>query len=220
MATDIDRLYRQGCASFRALVEDLDAEQHHARVPCTPDWDVHDVVAHVVGIAEDISSGRVDGAGTDPWTSAQVERGRDRPVAELLAAWEPLIPGVAATLAAFGERRPIVDVHAHEHDIRHALAVPEDRRSEIVAESIDWLPDQAPIGRALRIEWSDGGRQDQPGDGDQLVLRDVTPFEVFRSRLGRRTRGQVLDYDWSEDPSELLDTWFIFGPAAVDIGER
>ena len=37
--------------------------------------------------------------------------------------------------------------------------------------------------------------------------------------LGRRSRSQVERYDWSGDPSAVLDSWFLFGPAEHDIVE-
>jgi hypothetical protein len=59
-----------------------------------------------------------------------------------------------------------------------------------------------------------------PGDGESRSLSGVTRFEVVRSRLGRRSRSQVLDYDWSEPPTdELLTAWFMFGPSEIDIVE-
>jgi hypothetical protein len=49
----------------------------------------------------------------------------------------------------------------------------------------------------------------------------TTPFEVFRFRLGRRTRQQVADLDWTPVPDDaLLDSLFIFGPAAAPLVEE
>jgi hypothetical protein len=53
---------------------------------------------------------------------------------------------------------------------------------------------------------------------DSLVLR-ATAFEAFRLRMGRRSRAQVLAMDWSEDPSEVLDRLFVFGPTTTDLME-
>jgi hypothetical protein len=43
-------------------------------VPACPDWSVLRTVSHLVGSAEDIVSQNVQGAGTDAWTQAQVNR--------------------------------------------------------------------------------------------------------------------------------------------------
>ena len=219
---DIARLYTDACASFDELVRSLDGATYEVPVPCTPGWSVHDVVAHVAGSADDITSGRVEGAGGDNWTAAQVERCRDRSVGELLDAWRSLVPEVAGLLAAFDERRPPIDVHTHEHDVRQALGMPDHHDSEIVRIAADMLVGRLGTDRAVRVEWPDGGAAKHVplGDaGEALVLRGVTPFEVFRSRLGRRSRRQVAAYDWSADPGDVLDAWFSFGPAASDIDE-
>ncbi len=55
-----------------------------------------------------------------------------------------------------------------------------------------------------------------------VELRGATPFEVFRSKLGRRSRSQVESYDWVGDPAAVaaaLDSWFEFGPADQPIVE-
>jgi hypothetical protein len=98
--------------------------------------------------------------------------------------------------------RPPIDCHAHEHDIRHALGRPGDRDSDIIvsaaAEMLDNLREQG------------------------VELRGATPFEVFRSRLGRRSRSQLDDYDWVGAPDAVAavrDSWFAFGPAEQPIIE-
>ena len=55
-----------------------------------------------------------------------------------------------------------------------------------------------------------------------VELSGATPFEVFRSKLGRRSRSQVEAYDWIGEPAAVaavLDSWFEFGPAAQPIVE-
>jgi len=45
---------------------------------------------------------------------------------------------------------------------------------------------------------------------------------LFRSRLGRRSRGQARAYDWSgtdADTEAVIDGWFGFGPSLVPIVE-
>ena len=54
------------------------------------------------------------------------------------------------------------------------------------------------------------------------ILRSVTVFELFRSRLGRRSREQVRSCDWTgsdDDIDAVLDSWFIFGPSLLPIDE-
>ena len=69
----------------------------------------------------------------------------------------------------------------------------------------------------LIVEFVDGSIAGAVTDRDAVVLSDVTPFEIFRSCLGRRSRSQVEAYDWSGAPDRIatvIDEWFGFGPAA------
>ena len=55
-----------------------------------------------------------------------------------------------------------------------------------------------------------------------VVLRGVSVFELFRSRLGRRSREQVRDYDWTGSDADIdavLERWFNFGPSPLPIEE-
>jgi hypothetical protein len=50
----------------------------------------------------------------------------------------------------------------------------------------------------------------------------VSVFELFRSRLGRRSREQVRDYDWTGGDADIdvvLERWFNFGPSPLPIVE-
>jgi uncharacterized protein (TIGR03083 family) len=57
----------------------------------------------------------------------------------------------------------------------------------------------------------------EPGNSE-LTLRTCR-FEVFRWRLGRRSRAQLAALDWSGDPTPVLDHLVIFGPSDRDIIE-
>lgn len=74
------------------------------------------------------------------------------------------------------------------------------------------------------IEFVDGSTV-TTGDvtsGSTVTLRGATKFEVFRSRLGRRSRLQMRDADWvgtDADIDAVLDRWFSFGPSPSPIDE-
>lgn len=198
-APSIGELYLTAHRSFVALARTLSPDEWATPVPCCPSWRVRDVLSHVAGITDDLVHGRIDGVATDAWTAAQVERWRDTPVEVLLAQWETQAPEFAAALDALGESRPPVDCHSHEHDVRHAIGRPGSRDNPVVTFAV------ATISTV------------PPGPG---VVRGISGFELFRSRLGRRSRGQVRAYDWVEPPSdEVLDDWFLFGPSELDITE-
>jgi uncharacterized protein (TIGR03083 family) len=206
MSTDLGGMYR----SARLRISDLVGEDvADVDVPATPGWDVHDVVAHLTGVAQDAIGGNMDGAPGPAWTGAHVERGRGRAVADILASWAEAGPQLEAFLSSpQGEHASaaVVDVHCHEADLRAALGAPPVAPQEFV----DW------VGPVLRGSFDDAvARQ-----GLSPVEVAITPYELFRSRLGRRTRDEVRAYAWSSNPEPYLDTWFVFGPAERSIGER
>jgi uncharacterized protein (TIGR03083 family) len=217
--TPIARLYRDAHASMVALLESLAEDQWAAPVPCTPAWTVRDVLSHVAGVTDDIANGRIEGASTDPWTAAQVERWRDTEATALIAQWNGQIDAVADLIEQFGEVRPAIDCFNHEHDIRHALGRQPSMPPELVDVMIARF-EAAPVGPPVTIAFDDGTTATIDGEGDPLSLRGVTRYEFARSRLGRRTRDQVAGYDWSRPPGdEVLTDWFAFGPAELPIVE-
>ena len=56
-------------------------------------------------------------------------------------------------------------------------------------------------------------------DRSEQSQSTVCATEVFRWRMGRRSRGQLAALDWSGDPAPVLDHLVIFGPARADIIE-
>src|SRR5688572_4023231 len=111
---EIARLYLEGQQSFLALVEPLGPGGWSRRVPCTPDWTVRDLLSHQAGVCDDVLNGRIDGAGGDLWTQAQVERWRHADTAALIAQWREQAPQVANLFQQFSQVRPVFDINTHE----------------------------------------------------------------------------------------------------------
>src|SRR4051794_27054648 len=107
-------VYRESRERLCAFV--LDRADHAATpVPATPPWTVHDSLAHLTGVAEDVVAGRVPTGGpTAEWTGGHVERGRDLSVEELVEQWTKRAPAVEELL----DSRPMwpipLDVGGHE----------------------------------------------------------------------------------------------------------
>ncbi|MEX0847104.1 MAG: maleylpyruvate isomerase N-terminal domain-containing protein [Ilumatobacteraceae bacterium] len=199
--------YRAARERITAVVND---EVGGVSVPATPDWDVHDVVAHLAGIAEDARTGNMAGVTTDPWTAAQVERGRSKTVAALVAQWSADAPGVEWFLStpegAEGSWRAVLDIHTHEADILNAL----DHPVQLPVDFLAWVS-----GRLL------GSFHESVAAANLTPVRVVADdLDVFRGRLGRRTVDEVCSFGWSADPAAYLDLWFIFGRAEHSLGER
>ena len=217
-------LYRFAHASFHDLAVTLSPDEWSTPVPCTPAWTVRDVLSHVAGIPDDAFAGRMEGAPGEAWTAAQVQRNRHVRVDELLDRWEQQASGFADMIESMGESRPPFDLHSHEHDVRHALGRPGGRSNAIVETAGYGLASVGAVGVRLTVELDDG-RVVVSGDVDgnpAVVLRDVSVFELFRSRLGRRSHDQVRDYDWTGDDADIdavLERWFNFGPSPLPIAE-
>lgn len=198
-------MYRAARVRIGALVSD---EIGAVPVPATPLWTVHDVVAHLAGVTEDVRTGNMEGVTTDPWTAAQVERGRSKTVAQLLAMWDEyafLIEGFLSSPDGASAFRAVLDIHTHEADLLNAL----DRPIDLPDEFLTWM---TPLLR-------DGFAEQVAAAGLPAVGVDASDLQWFRGRLGRRTADEVCGYGWSADPAPYLDHWFVFGRAERSLGE-
>ena len=140
--------YEDGLRRLVALLDGLSDRDLRTRVPACPLWSVHDLVAHLCGVAEDSTHGRFFAgaaqAWADPalaaqreaWTAGQVEarRGFDRHqlVAELERHGQALVRamrrGDTATtdVPAWMLGAPVTDLAAHLGDLYEALMLPDD----------------------------------------------------------------------------------------------
>ncbi|HYS34184.1 MAG TPA: maleylpyruvate isomerase N-terminal domain-containing protein [Pseudonocardiaceae bacterium] len=191
---------------------------HEVAVPACPGWSVQDVIVHLVAVAEDVLAGRLSAPPTDEWTAAQVAARRDQSMADVLAAWDDVGPRFQELISRVGMWPAFLDVLSHEHDVRGALGAPAGRdAAELVlaAENlISWL--RSPVPMTVRV----GARELRVGpDGDGSLELVTSPFEAFRFRMGRRSRGQLVAMEWVGDPAPVLDRLTIFGPARADVIE-
>jgi uncharacterized protein (TIGR03083 family) len=192
---DPQQIYREGRARVTELVRDLTPEELATPVPACPGWVVRDLLCHLVGLPSDVNAGRIDGAGTDPWTAAQLaaRTGCDRDT--LLAEWDREAPAFEAIIPMIEPPRPVFDIVVHEQDMRGALGVPGARDSagvrmlvDIALERLASEIDDAELP-ALEIAMEDEGRV--VGSGDVVDRWDVERFELFRSLAGRRSAAQI-----------------------------
>ena len=71
----MSQYYREGRERLSAFVRDH-LDEADTPVPATPGWTVHDVIAHLTGVAEDMVNGSVPKNGPTPeWTGGHVQRG-------------------------------------------------------------------------------------------------------------------------------------------------
>ena len=162
--TEVADHYRTARLRITELVLSLDDDELARAVPACPGWTVHDVVSHITGVTDDALSGRMDGVATDPWTAAQVERGRGVATADLLKRWTEQ----AAVFESFPlPPQAVIDLTTHEQDIRGAVDQPGARDTdevqfafELVAQrAVEVVPGLRLIGESLNVL----SRQGLPG---------------------------------------------------------
>jgi hypothetical protein len=83
--TDWGEVYRANIDAVTALAEGISTEELSRQVPATPDWTVHDVLAHLAGGPADALSGRMDGAPGPDWTERHVGERAAHTTAALVA---------------------------------------------------------------------------------------------------------------------------------------
>ncbi|MFM8973809.1 MAG: maleylpyruvate isomerase N-terminal domain-containing protein [Actinomycetota bacterium] len=163
-----------------ALVRERPESDGDRPVPHCPAWRVRDLVAHMVGGPEDILAGRLEGVATDAWTQAQVERHRGDTLAQLADAWEATIEPfdvVLPMIPAPVNSQLVLDAVTHEHDLRHALGVPDARDGGDVVVAIGWV-----------LHTADATA---PGMAERLLASGLDDFDLLRVSSGRRSREQI-----------------------------
>lgn len=212
----LETVYRTARTRVRGLAATLTDEQLRAQVPATPRWTVHELLAHLVGVAADAVSGRLDGVTTDEWTERHVGERRPNSIAELMAEWDRIGPAAQDTLTDDQIRGPnlAVDLICHEADLREALGLCRIDRDH-------WQPFldvmMLRLGRELRHMTSlvirdEHGRQWSCGSGMPVTLLRADGYELLRASYSRRSRRQIAAWQWSPAPVEdMVSAFGVFG---------
>jgi uncharacterized protein (TIGR03083 family) len=149
-------------------------------VPCTPEWTIQQLAAHLVGVPEDVLAGRMQGVASDAWTHAQVEMYGDLTLTELADLLESSAPKIDAIIHNFPQpiiSQFVMDAVTHEQDMRSALGVPGGRDSKAVEVGVGFFLNL--------IEVSD------PPLFMELTNTSASLWDVLRSLTGRRTVEQM-----------------------------
>jgi uncharacterized protein (TIGR03083 family) len=212
-APDYAEEYAAARARVRALLADSDHAAAATMVPACPDWTVHDLCAHLVGVPAALVARDNPPAGDNqPWVDRHVAERADRPLGELLDEWDavgPAFEGLMRKLPrAFGGL--VYDAVAHEHDLRGALGRPGDRDGAGVVASLDVmipmverdLAAHGPVPGTLRLRAGD--REWVVGGGEPTLSLTTTPFELMRLLGSRRSRAQIVAAPWDGDVEAFL----------------
>ncbi len=200
---EIITAYRGVQQRMSELARDMDEATADSPVPACPDWRVRDLLAHVVGVSVDVAAGTLEGAGSDPWTAAQVEARRGRSIDELLAEWEAGSDTFAEALGsidAFRAAQSVFDAATHEHDLRGALDQPGARNSDAFEIGWGWATDVLGQIRdgydAGAIELRTPSGTTVAGKGEPTATVSAERFELWRAMTGRRSPEQVAAWTW------------------------
>src|SRR5580698_4786305 len=137
-AFDLGEHYKLTRERISALVSQLDDAPAMA-VPACPNWSVHDVVAHLTGVVEDVMAGRLTGPPSNEQTAEQVQRRRDIATSAMLEEWSAMAPTFEGLLSQVRVWPGFLDVFAHEHDIRGAVGEVGDRNSHEMMAASEYL---------------------------------------------------------------------------------
>lgn len=211
----LDAIYRAARGRISTLATGLTPDQLRMPVPATPDWSVHEVLAHLAGGAADVLAQRLDGVPGDSWTARHVAERRDRPVAELLAEWEHASPAAESTLPErFTGPNLAADVICHEGDLREALGLARTDREhwQPFLDVLGYSPGRRlPATHTLLIS-DELGQQWRCGSGESVTELRADGYELLRGLFSRRSRGQIAGWDWSPEPcAQLVESLGVFG---------
>jgi uncharacterized protein (TIGR03083 family) len=209
-----DTIYDDARRRVRELAAGLTEEQLASQVPATPEWTARQLVAHLAGVASDLVHDRRDGAGGPEWTSRQVAERDGRALEDLLAEWTEDGPRARELIAQ--RRLPLRVVHdvlTHEADLREAFGLgrlPADAVAAMLPKAAEPVVKAAGalLVRAGEREW-------RGGEAPQATLT-VDPYELYRGLISRRSRAQMLAWDWTGDAERYVDRLPVFGPRDDD----
>jgi uncharacterized protein (TIGR03083 family) len=217
-------LYPLSRAGLLELADVLSREQAREPVPALPGWTVKDTYAHLTGLCADIIDGRMEGAGSPPWTAKQVHDRADRSLPEVCAEWVERGPAFDAWLNQTGEEGTVFvsfDVWTHHQDIRAAIGLTGERDRELLA----YLVDNALTAFDRRFREAGApplhvvaDRVDRTlGDGSPAATLRTDDYELLRILFGRRSLTQMAHAHWDGDPTPHLDHIHLFEPPAADL---
>jgi uncharacterized protein (TIGR03083 family) len=199
--------YKALRARVREIVEAADPSALSVPVAATPRWRAHDVLAHLVGVPDDVVNGRMENLASDEWTQAQVDARAAVTPRELLEEWdekgaqfEMLLAASPAAIAG----QAIFDAGTHEHDLRNALGVHGERDTDAIRSGWDWIVDARTRGKARAICFVTEDGEETSGVGERVARVEAPRFELFRAVAGRRTAAEIAAYGWDREPDAQL----------------
>jgi len=223
---DYGEAYREARIRTTQLMQSLTDEEREREVPTCPGWRTRDVLAHLIGIAADTAAGKIEGAGSDEYTSRQIEERKERSVAEMAEEWESHGSGFEEMLDSIHPAISggiVADLVTHEQDARGAVGKAGGREGTAFDLALD--SQVRFFGRRIKeaklptLEVRAGSRRWVAGKEEISGSVEADPFELLRGLTGRRTHAQVRRFAWSVDPGPYLPIFSMYGLPGTDITE-
>ena len=177
---DVARAYGELRRRTIDILRRIPADTAEKTVPHCPSWTVRETVCHLVGVPEDVLAGNMDGVTTETWTQAQVDRHSGDSLETLLNIWESIGDTIDSLIPQFPEpinSQFVFDANSHEQDIRYAIGALGARDALSVTVSANWIRNFL-------------SKHSHP-QASEILLADVSDFDLFRSIGGRRSLAQV-----------------------------
>lgn len=224
--------YRLSRLRIVDLVSGIDAGHASRRVHACPDWTVKQLLAHVVGLASEISAGNMPGPDSQAWVDSIVAAREPSSVHDLLREWETSGPAFES-IASDNARLAVplsYDLVVHEHDLRHALGRPGERSNDGVLTSM-WvgallLDGDLKKNSAGALRLRAGGHEWTSGEGTIRLSLDLDDadwadpvWELLRLTGSRRSKAQLSRYPWHGDFDALASSMFHMDLPADDLDE-
>lgn len=220
--------YKAAFERITSFAADRDTD---VTVPACPAWSTTDVVRHLSGISADIVDLVLDGFGSDEWTEAQVSSRRSMSHSEVVEEWARTIDSVCAVLASVSDRdlpeqiptvfgvvppavipaAAVSDILHHEFDIRNAYGDAGSRDLlELHFAAAGHVRTLRGVFAAKRlptitIRVTESGQSLAIGRDESVATVSAPAFELFRGIGGRRTRREMLGWEWDGDGESFVD---------------
>jgi uncharacterized protein (TIGR03083 family) len=185
--------YRAAKARIIDLVLATPADDWSRTVPACPDWTVHDLLCHMVGIPAELGAGRYPTGDLDGWLAAVVDTRRSTSVADLLDEWAVAVDEAPPMYTPNGLL--LVDLVVHEHDLRRTVDRPGARDAAEVTRVVPLI--LGSLADALRamdlgaIVVRDGGVSWRSHDAPDGWTIETSPWEATRILESRRSADEL-----------------------------
>lgn len=216
-------LYQAVRAELIGELQRSDIPSPATTVPACAEWTVKDVIAHICGLNVELLAGvPMHSIGSEEATSRQVADRDHLSLAEVIDEWKSIAPSMDERFNADTNMAAALlsDMVSHAYDLHEVL----EQNLTVAATAVPLsaqryagrlqakLAEQLGIG--LTIEFADSITCPPPEiDGGTAITLRTSQLPFVRGVTGRLQRHEVEAFDWSSDPTDILDeAWNLYGP--------